>query len=63
MRKKKLTHLMEPSFRLYFAFFILFAVVTALFSIPVSVIQLAVLTFVYLPSRLNNAMRPQDILK
>ena len=63
MRKNKLTHLMEPSFRLYFAFLILFAVVTALFSIPVAVIQLAVVTILYLYFRRNNAMRQKEILK
>ena len=63
MRKNKLTHLMEPSFRLYFAFLILFAVVTALFSIPVAVLQLAVVTILYLYFRRNNAMRQKEILK
>ena len=63
MRKNKLTHLMEPSFRLYFAFLILFAVVTALFSIPVAVIQVAVVAILYLYFRRNNAMRQKEILK
>ena len=63
MRKNKLTHLMEPSFRLYFAFLIVFALVTALFSIPVAVIQLAVVAILYLYFRRNNAMRQKEILK
>ncbi|WP_243417072.1 DHH family phosphoesterase [Pseudoflavonifractor phocaeensis] len=54
---------MEPSFRLYFAFLILFAVVTALFSIPVAVIQVAVVAILYLYFRRNNAMRQKEILK
>ena len=63
MRKNKLSHLVEPSFRLYFAFLLLFAVVTALFSIPVAVIQLAVVAILYLYFRRNNAVRQKEILK
>ena len=33
MRKNKLTHLLEPSLRLYFVFLLLFAAVSALFSV------------------------------
>ena len=32
MRKNKLTHLLEPSLRLYFVFLLLFAAVSALFT-------------------------------
>ena len=38
MRKNKLTHLLEPSLRLYFVFLLLFAAVSALFSVVVAVI-------------------------
>ena len=63
MRKNKLSHLLEPSFRLYFVFLLLFAVVTALFSVPVAVIQLAVVIILYLYFRRNSAMRQKEILK
>ena len=36
MRKNKLSHLVEPSLRLYFVCLVLFAVATALFSIPMA---------------------------
>ena len=39
MRKNKLTHLLEPSLRLYFVFLLLFAAVSALFSVAVAVIE------------------------
>ena len=42
MRKNKLTHLLEPSLRLYFVFLLLFAAVSALFSVAVAVIEAAV---------------------
>ena len=41
MRKNKLTHLLEPSLRLYFVFLLLFAAVSALFSVAVAVIEAA----------------------
>ena len=63
MRKNKLSHLLEPSFRLYFIFLLLFAVITAQFSIPVAVIQLAVVVILYLYFLRSSAMRQKEILK
>ena len=48
MRKNKLTHLLEPSLRLYFVFLLLFAAVSALFSVAVAVIEAAVVAVLYL---------------
>ena len=42
MRKNKLTHLLEPGMRLYFVFLLLFAAASALFSVPIAVIEAAV---------------------
>ena len=63
MRKNKLAHLLEPSLRLYFVFLLLFAVITTAFSIPVAVIQLAVVVILYLYFRRSSAMRQKEILK
>lgn len=63
MRKNKLTHLLEPSLRLYFAFLLLFAVLSALFSIPVAVMEAAVVVALYAYFRRSNAQRQREILK
>ena len=42
MRKNKLTHLVEPSLRLYFLCLVVFAAVTAFFSVPAAVAEVAV---------------------
>ena len=55
MRKNKLTHLLEPSLRLYFVFLLLFAAVSALFSVAVAVIEAAVVAVLYLYFRRSNA--------
>ena len=48
MRKNKLTHLLEPGMRLYFVFLLLFAAASALFSVPIAVIEAAVVLVLYL---------------
>ena len=62
MRKNKLSHLLEPSFRLYFVFLLLFAALDALFSLPVAVLELAVVVILYLYFRRSSAARQKDIL-
>ena len=62
MRKKKLSHLLEPSFRLYFVFLLLFAALDALFSLPVAALELAVVVILYLYFRRSSAARQKDIL-
>ena len=63
MRKNKLSHLVEPSLRLYFLCLILFAAVTALFSLPAAAAELAVVVILYLYFRRSNALRQKEILK
>ena len=63
MRKNKLTHLLEPSLRLYFVFLLLFAAVSALFSVVVAVIEAAVVAVLYLYFRRSNAQRQKEIIK
>ena len=63
MRKNKLTHLLEPSLRLYFVFLLLFAAVSALFSVAVAVIGAAVVAVLYLYFRRSNAQRQKEIIK
>ena len=63
MRKNKLTHLLEPSLRLYFVFLLLFAEVSALFSVAVAVIEAAVVAVLYLYFRRSNAQRQKEIIK
>ncbi|MBM6926161.1 DHH family phosphoesterase [Pseudoflavonifractor phocaeensis] len=63
MRKNKLSYLMEPSLRLYFVCLVVFAGVTALFSIPAAVAEIAVVALLYLYFRRSNAVRQKEILK
>ncbi|WP_297214500.1 DHH family phosphoesterase, partial [uncultured Flavonifractor sp.] len=63
MRKNKLSHLMEPSFRLYFVFLLLFALLSALFSVPMAAAELAVVVILYLYFRRSSAVRQKEILK
>ena len=63
MRKNKLSHLVEPSLRLYFLCLIVFAAVTALFSVPAAAAELAVVVILYLYFRRSNALRQKEILK
>ena len=63
MRKNKLTHLLEPSLRLYFVFLLLFAAVSALLSVAVAVIEAAVVAVLYLYFRRSNAQRQKEIIK
>ena len=63
MRKNKLAHLLEPGMRLYFVFLLLFAAASALFSVPIAVIEAAVVLVLYLYLRRTNAQRQKEILK
>jgi len=63
MRKNKLSHLVEPSLRLYFLCLIVFAAVTALLSVPAAAAELAVVVILYLYFRRSNALRQKEILK
>ena len=63
MRKNKLAHLLEPGMRLYFVFLLLFAAASALFSVPIAVIEAAVVLVLYLYLRRTNAQRQREILK
>ena len=63
MRKNKLSHLVEPSLRLYFLCLVLFAAVTVFFSVPVAVGEAAVVVILYLYFRRSNALRQKEILK
>jgi c-di-AMP phosphodiesterase-like protein len=63
MRKNKLTHLLEPSLRLYFIFLLIFAVVSLLFNWWVAVIELVVVLALYTYFRKSNAQRQREIIK
>ena len=63
MRKNKLSHLLEPSLRLYFLCLLVFAGVTALFSRPAALAELAVVLVLYLYFRRSNAHRQKEIIQ
>ncbi len=62
MRKNKLTHLLEPSLRLYFLFLLIFALISLLFSWPMAVAELVVVAILYFYFRRSNAQRQKEIL-
>lgn len=60
---RKLNQLLQPSFRLYFVFLIVFALLSAAFSIPLAVGELAVIACLWLYSRQAANRRRRDINK
>ena len=60
---RKLAHLLEPSLRLYFICLVVFALVSAYFSIPLGVIELAVVVILYLYFRRSTSKRKREVVK
>jgi len=63
MRKNKLSRLLEPSLRLYFFCLLAFAVLSALFSLPLAVAELAVVVLLYFYFRRSNTQRQREIIQ
>ena len=64
MRKKKLSHLLEPSLRLYFVCLVIFAVASAFCrNWVLAAAELIVVVLLYLYFRRSNAQRQKEILK
>ena len=64
MRKKKLSHLLEPSLRLYFVCLVIFAVASAFcHNWVLAAAELIVVVLLYLYFRRSNAQRQKEILK
>lgn len=62
-KKNKLSHLLEPSLRLYFIALICFAAASAFFNIYLAVAEFAVIIGLYSYFRRANTMRRREILK
>ena len=60
---RKLAHLLEHSLRLYFLFLLLFALLSALFSLPLAVAELAVVAVLYLYFRSSTSKRKREVMK
>ena len=60
---RKLAHLLEPSLRLYFICLVAFALISALFSIPLAVAEAAVVVILYLYFRRSNSQRKREVMK
>ena len=63
MRKNKMTHLLEPSLRLYFLFLLIFAAVSLLFSWKIALAEFAVVVALYAYFRKSNTQRQREIVK
>ena len=62
-KKNKLSHLLEPSLRLYFIALVLFTVASAFFNIYLTIAEAAVVVMLYLYFRRSNNRRKREILK
>ena len=60
---RKLAHLLEHSLRLYFLFLLLFALLSALFSLPLAAAELAVVAVLYLYFRSSTSKRKREVMK
>ncbi len=60
---RKLAHLLEPGLRQYFLCLVVFALVCAYFSLPLAVIELAVVVILYLHFRSTTNKRKREIIK
>ncbi len=60
---RKLAHLLEPGLRQYFLCLVAFALISAHFSIPLAVIELAVVVILYLYFRSSTNKRKREIIK
>jgi c-di-AMP phosphodiesterase-like protein len=60
---RKLAQLVQPSFQLYFLCLILFALLTALFSLPLAGIELALVVCLALYNRQNSYRRRREITR
>ena len=64
MRKKTLSHLLEPSLRLYFVFLVLFALAAGLWgNWPLAAVEAVVVVALYVYFRRSNAQRQKAILQ
>ena len=63
MKNNKLSRMLEPSLGLYLACLVLFALASALFSIPLAVIELVVVVILYLYLRRSNSIRKREMLR
>ena len=61
MKNNKLSRLLEPSLGLYLACLVLFALASALFSVPLAVIEGVVVVILYL--RRSNSIRKREMLR
>ena len=60
---RKISQLLQPSFQLYFVCLITFALLSALYSIPLAAIELAVVACLGLYNRTNNRRRRREITR
>ena len=60
---RKITQLLQPSFQLYFVCLILFALMTAPFSLPLAGVELAIVACLGLYNRHNNRRRRREVTK
>ena len=63
MSNRKITQLLQPSFQLYFVCLILFALLSALYSLPLAVGELAVIACLGLYNRQSKISRRKEIAK
>lgn len=60
---RKLAHLLEPGLRQYFLCLVAFALISAYFSIPLAIVELAVVIILYLYFRSSTNKRRREIIK
>ncbi len=60
---RKLAHLLEPGLRQYFLCLVIFAMISAYFSVPLAVCELAVVVILYLYFRRSTTRRKRDIIQ
>jgi len=60
---RKIAHLFQPSFQLYFVCLVLFALLSALYSLPLAAAELAVVACLGIYNKENNRRRRRDISK
>ena len=63
MKNKKLSNLLEPSLGLYLTCLVLFAAASALFSVPLAVVEGVVVVILYLYLRRSNSLRKKEMLR
>ena len=63
MKNNKLGRLLEPSLGLYLACMVLFALASALFSVPLAVLEGVIVVILYLYLRRSRSMRKREMLR